>query len=210
VLRVSVLDYLPGDEEIDGLPMIKQLMSNFPWLKILLSSTLENTAIVRMALKIGVRGHVGKSRDLSEVVNAARQVAAGRISLSESMEKEFYLISEPCAGPKTGPDGDNEPQVIDGIGRLDQLSPKELEVLRLFTGGMSVLQISEKFQRSRKTVSGQKKSAMKKLGVKTDSNCFFGTTNCFNAFTHSFIRSLYRLLFYLSDTVSPDASCLTG
>jgi DNA-binding NarL/FixJ family response regulator len=140
---VLVLDYLLGDEEIDGLPMIKQLMSNFPWLKILLSSTLENTAIVRMALKIGVRGHVGKSRDLSEVVNAARQVAAGRISLSESMEKEFYLISEPCAGPKTGPDGDNEPQVIDGIGRLDQLSPKELEVLRLFTGGMSVLQISE-------------------------------------------------------------------
>ncbi|XTE59370.1 response regulator transcription factor [Enterobacter ludwigii] len=70
---VLVLDYLLGDEEIDGLPMIKQLMSNFPWLKILLSSTLENTAIVRMALKIGVRGHVGKSRDLSEVVNAARQ-----------------------------------------------------------------------------------------------------------------------------------------
>ncbi|MHA1087301.1 response regulator [Enterobacter ludwigii] len=169
---VLVLDYLLGDEEIDGLPMIKQLMNNFPWLKILLSSTLENTAIVRMALKIGVRGHVGKSRDLSEVVNAARQVAAGRISLSESMEKEFYLISEPCADTKSGSEGDNAPQVIEGIGRLDQLSPKELEVLRLFTGGMSVLQISEKFNRSRKTVSGQKKSAMKKLGVKTDSELF--------------------------------------
>ncbi|MEL4868822.1 response regulator transcription factor [Pantoea agglomerans] len=166
---VLILDYLLGDEEIDGLPMIKQLMSNFPWLKILLSSTLENTAIVRMALKAGVRGHVGKSRDASEVVNAVREVVAGRISLSESMEKEFYLISEPCAGAE---EGDNAPQVIDGIGRLDQLSPKEIEVLRLFTGGMSVLQISEKFQRSRKTVSGQKKSAMKKLGVKTDSELF--------------------------------------
>lgn len=166
---VLILDYLLGDEEIDGLPMIKQLMSNFPWLKILLSSTLENTAIVRMALKAGVRGHVGKSRDASEVVNAVREVVAGRISLSESMEKEFYLISEPCAGAE---EGDNTPQVIDGIGRLDQLSPKEIEVLRLFTGGMSVLQISEKFQRSRKTVSGQKKSAMKKLGVKTDSELF--------------------------------------
>jgi PleD family two-component response regulator len=58
---VLVLDYLLGDEEIDGLPMIKQLMSNFPWLKILLSSTLENTAIVRMALKIGVRGMLVKA-----------------------------------------------------------------------------------------------------------------------------------------------------
>ncbi|MCD9180241.1 LuxR C-terminal-related transcriptional regulator, partial [Escherichia coli] len=47
-----------------------------------------------------------------------------------------------------------------------------LEVLRLFLSGMSVLQISEKFSRSRKTVSGQKKSAMKKLGVKTDPELF--------------------------------------
>jgi DNA-binding NarL/FixJ family response regulator len=165
---VLILDYLLGDEDIDGLPMIKQLMSHFPWLKILISSTLENTAIVRMALKAGVRGHIGKSRDASEVVEAVRRVAAGHICLSESMEKEFYLISEPT----TSGNGDDEQQVIDGIGRLDQLSVREMEVLRLFLSGMSVLQISEKFSRSRKTVSGQKKSAMKKLGVKTDPELF--------------------------------------
>jgi len=165
---VLILDYLLGDEDIDGLPMIKQLMSNFPWLKILISSTLENTAIVRMALKAGVRGHIGKSRDASEVVDAVRRVAAGHICLSESMEKEFYLISEPT----TSGNGEDEQQVIDGIGRLDQLSVREMEVLRLFLSGMSVLQISEKFSRSRKTVSGQKKSAMKKLGVKTDPELF--------------------------------------
>ncbi|EMN1411969.1 response regulator transcription factor [Enterobacter chuandaensis] len=167
-IDVLILDYLLGDEDIDGLPMIKQLMSNFPWLKILISSTLENTAIVRMALKAGVRGHIGKSRDASEVVDAVRRVAAGHICLSESMEKEFYLISEPSASG----DAEDEQHVIDGIGRLDQLSARELEVLRLFLSGMSVLQISEKFSRSRKTVSGQKKSAMKKLGVKTDPELF--------------------------------------
>lgn len=167
-IDVLILDYLLGDEDIDGLPMIKQLMSNFPWLKILISSTLENTAIVRMALKAGVRGHIGKSRDASEVVDAVRHVAAGHICLSESMEKEFYLISEPSASG----DAEDEQHVIDGIGRLDQLSARELEVLRLFLSGMSVLQISEKFSRSRKTVSGQKKSAMKKLGVKTDPELF--------------------------------------
>jgi len=167
-IDVLILDYLLGDEDIDGLPMIKQLMSNFPWLKILISSTLENTAIVRMALKAGVRGHIGKSRDASEVVDAVRRVAAGHICLSESMEKEFYLISEPSASG----DAEDEQHVIDGIGRLEQLSARELEVLRLFLSGMSVLQISEKFSRSRKTVSGQKKSAMKKLGVKTDPELF--------------------------------------
>lgn len=167
-IDVLILDYLLGEDDIDGLPMIKQLMSNFPWLKILLSSTLENTAIVRQALKAGVRGHIGKSRDASEMVAAVRQVAAGHICLSESMEKEFYLISEPTAPG----DVEDEQQVIEGIGRLDELSPRELEVLRLFLSGMSVLQISEKFSRSRKTVSGQKKSAMRKLGVKTDPELF--------------------------------------
>ena len=167
-IDVLILDYLLGEDDIDGLPMIKQLMSNFPWLKILLSSTLENTAIVRQALKAGVRGHIGKSRDASEVVAAVRQVAAGHICLSESMEKEFYLISEPTAPGEV----EDEQQVIEGIGRLDELSPRELEVLRLFLSGMSVLQISEKFSRSRKTVSGQKKSAMRKLGVKTDPELF--------------------------------------
>lgn len=29
-IDVLILDYLLGDEDIDGLPMIKQLMSNFP------------------------------------------------------------------------------------------------------------------------------------------------------------------------------------
>ena len=167
-IDVLILDYLLGEDDIDGLPMIKQLMSNFPWLKILLSSTLENTAIVRQALKAGVRGHIGKSRDASEVVAAVRQVAAGHICLSENMEKEFYLISEPTAPGEV----EDEQQVIEGIGRLDELSPRELEVLRLFLSGMSVLQISEKFSRSRKTVSGQKKSAMRKLGVKTDPELF--------------------------------------
>ena len=167
-IDVLILDYLLGEDDIDGLPMIKQLMSNFPWLKILLSSTLENTAIVRQALKAGVRGHIGKSRDASEVVAAVRQVAAGHICLSESMEKEFYLISEPTAPGEV----EDEQQVIEGIGRLVELSPRELEVLRLFLSGMSVLQISEKFSRSRKTVSGQKKSAMRKLGVKTDPELF--------------------------------------
>ena len=167
-IDVLILDYLLGEDDIDGLRMIKQLMSNSPWLKILLSSTLENTAIVRQALKAGVRGHIGKSRDASEVVAAVRQVAAGHICLSESMEKEFYLISEPTAPGEV----EDEQQVIEGIGRLDELSPRELEVLRLFLSGMSVLQISEKFSRSRKTVSGQKKSAMRKLGVKTDPELF--------------------------------------
>lgn len=52
------------------------------------------------------------------------------------------------------------------------LSPKEQEVIRCFLTGMTVTDIAEKFSRSLKTVSGQKQSAMRKLGLKADHELF--------------------------------------
>ncbi len=48
------------------------------------------------------------------------------------------------------------------------VSPKESEVLRLFAEGFSVTEIAKKLNRSIKTISSQKKSAMMKLGVDND------------------------------------------
>ncbi|EJC4279569.1 response regulator [Salmonella enterica] len=49
-----------------------------------------------------------------------------------------------------------------------RLSPKESEVLRLFAEGFLVTEIAKKLNRSIKTISSQKKSAMMKLGVEND------------------------------------------
>ncbi|MEW5026255.1 LuxR C-terminal-related transcriptional regulator, partial [Klebsiella pneumoniae] len=49
-----------------------------------------------------------------------------------------------------------------------RLSPKESEVLRLFAEGFLVIEIAKKLNRSIKTISRQKKSAMMKLGVEND------------------------------------------
>lgn len=48
-----------------------------------------------------------------------------------------------------------------------RLSPKS-EVLRLFAEGFLVTEIAKKLNRSIKTISSQKKSAMMKLGVEND------------------------------------------
>ncbi|KAF0855677.1 hypothetical protein Y788_11435 [Pantoea dispersa 625] len=55
---------------------------------------------------------------------------------------------------------------------LKMLSPKEQEVIRCFLAGMTVTDIAEKFARSLKTVSGQKQSALRKLGLKADHELF--------------------------------------
>ncbi|RFQ11912.1 DNA-binding response regulator, partial [Pseudomonas sp. ATCC 13867] len=53
-------------------------------------------------------------------------------------------------------------------GRIASLSVKEYEVLRHFVSGLSVRDIAQLLNRSIKTVSAQKISAMRKLDVDTD------------------------------------------
>ena len=53
-----------------------------------------------------------------------------------------------------------------------QLTPRENEVVRLLASGMSVTQVAEYLNRSVKTISTQKKSAMLRLGLQSDSALF--------------------------------------
>jgi len=52
------------------------------------------------------------------------------------------------------------------------LSKRELEVVRLFVSGMTIKEISEQLNRSIKTISTQKNTAMRKLGIDRDSELF--------------------------------------
>lgn len=54
--------------------------------------------------------------------------------------------------------------------RISTLSPKEFEILRLFVSGKSVSEIARSQNRSAKTISAQKISAMRKLEVQSDQD----------------------------------------
>lgn len=167
---VLVLDFLLGDRELDGLALVKQLRNHFPALKILISSSMESPAIVKMVLTAGVRGFIGKSQPMDEILHAIRQVARGKIYLSPAVAYEvenLYTLYE--APPQKKPVVHKKSHMFE---KVKLLSPREVEVVRCFLDGLSVSQIAVKFNRSRKTVSGQKQSALKKLGLRSDSELF--------------------------------------
>jgi two-component system capsular synthesis response regulator RcsB len=169
-LDVLVLDFLLGERELDGLALIKQLRNHFPRLNILISSAMESPAVVKMVLNAGVKGFIGKSQDMSEMIQAIRQVGQGRNWLSRDMAYEIedlYVINEEA---RSGQAGTAQKGTL--YERVKLLSPREVEVIRCFLNGMSVSQIAIKFKRSRKTVSGQKQSALRKLGLRSDSELF--------------------------------------
>lgn len=126
--------------------------------------------MVKMVLNAGVKGFIGKSQDMSEMILAIRQVGQGRNWLSRDMAYEIeglYVIDEEARSPLAG-----NSQKGSLYEKVKLLSPREVEVIRCFLNGMSVSQIAIKFKRSRKTVSGQKQSALRKLGLRSDNELF--------------------------------------
>jgi DNA-binding NarL/FixJ family response regulator len=164
-----ILDYQLTEGELDGLRLIQQVRSHHPELRILIFSSVERPATVNMAIRAGANGFFGKSQETEELVRAIRTVALDRLYLSPSMAAELDST------PKTPTAGSQDGAPEDGAGTLvnyPALSPKEREVLRCCLEGMSVSQIAIKFLRSRKTISGQKQAALRKLNVRTDTELF--------------------------------------
>ena len=165
---VVVMDFTLGPSDLDGLSLIQSLNRRFKQCRLLIVSSHYTPATVSLALRAGSWGVLGKTQNLTELITAIRTVAQGRI----------YL--QPCMLPGL----QDVPTIVDRATirskvelsaplRLNAcLTPKEQEVLRCFLDGMSVSSIAAKFSRSASTISTQKQSAYRKLGIKTDSELF--------------------------------------
>lgn len=169
-IDILVLDYMLGEDQLDGLQMVKQLRLHYPQLKILVSSAVEKPAIVQLLLKAGVQGFVGKSHDQEVLIDAIHQICRGKRFLTPDMMLELDKFQE---SDREMHDYLTPRQVGDDITLLlRELSPREIEVIRCYLDGLSITQIAGKYARSRKTISGQKQTALRKLGLRSDLELF--------------------------------------
>lgn len=171
---VVLLDYTLGPGEIDGLNLIKLVNTRFPDCRILMTSSSETPATVNMTMRAGAMGFFGKSENLRELANATRVVARGRSYISADLADRIRASATPnrrVAGAAPACDNSTSPSDSNLSGDL-RLSPREHEVLRCFLAGMSLSDIASKFCRSLKTISAQKQSALRKLGIRSDAELF--------------------------------------
>ncbi|MFY3630768.1 response regulator [Achromobacter xylosoxidans] len=161
---VLLVDYALGPEEIDGISLIRALRSKFPQCRIVVLSAYSDPSTVALILRAGARGFVSKTQDMVEVLNAIRVVARGAVYLEEDMA---FRLSEVTTNRGVVTDDNIEDAVLGTA-----LSAREREVIRCFLDGMTVTQIAEKFNRSIKTISTQKASAFRKLGVSSNNGLF--------------------------------------
>jgi len=149
-----ISDYsMPYGRLPDGLALMGYLKRHFGQIPLIVMTMLRNPSLLQALLNAGVRGLFDKRSPLSELKQAAHTVAKGRRYLCPAFGKILDVKSLPSSGSA-------EPRA--------NLSGRELEVVRLFVQGLSGRQIAAQLNRSEKTISRQKRTAMDKLGLGHD------------------------------------------
>jgi two-component system capsular synthesis response regulator RcsB len=161
---VIITDYsMPGDDTYgDGIRLVQYLARHFPRARLVVLTMVSNPMIISALYDAGVSAVVLKRDNLAEIVTALRTLQAGRNYYPPGFQREGVE--------------DSHTRFIGE--RINSLSPKEFEVLRHFIRGESMMQVAETLQRSVKTVSGQKISAMRKLNVQTDQELVAFCVEC--------------------------------
>ncbi|POA17235.1 DNA-binding response regulator [Pseudomonas sp. FW300-N1A1] len=151
---ILVSDYaMPYGDFPDGLALMGYVRRHFGHVRLIVMTMLRNPSLLQALLNQGACGLFDKRSPLSELRRAVQRVARGRRHLCPT----FARILEAQALPTDSADA---PQV--------NLSERELEVVRLFVQGLSGRQIAAQLNRSEKTISRQKRTAMDKLGLVHD------------------------------------------
>jgi two-component system capsular synthesis response regulator RcsB len=154
---VLVIDFcMPCGRYGDGLALLEFLRQGYPQLPMVLLTMIGNPALLGAALQMEVGGVVIKTDDLTHVAPAIFAAFSGKRYLSPTAA-EALIIARTRAR---------------GNGKLACLSRREAEVLRLYASGQAVSEIAALFDRSAKTISAQKKTAMRKLGLVNDMDLF--------------------------------------
>lgn len=167
---ILIMDFALQPDEMDGLNLVRALRIKFPQLLLLVISALHTPATVSLALRCGAQGFVGKSSDPRQLLAALRELMLGNTYLEPCMASVINARDVSTRGNRDPHDQDRS--AIGALIKSNNLTVREREVLRCCLAGMSVTQVAAKFSRSIKTISTQKQSAYRKLGLHSDNELF--------------------------------------
>jgi DNA-binding NarL/FixJ family response regulator len=145
VILVDV--HMPGG---GGVAVINNVLQTHPDIRFLALSVSDSPEDVIAMIRAGARGYVTKSISPSDLADAVRRVADGDAVFSPRLAG-FVLDA---FGGAISPAADPE---------LDQLTPREQEVLRLIARGLAYKQVARKLSISIKTVETHVSSVLRKL-----------------------------------------------
>ena len=145
---VAVLDV--SMPRLTGLQAARQIRSHHEGIHVLMLSMHEDDGYFFDALEAGASGYVSKRGADSDLIEAIRTVADGRTFLNS--RTQGALMRQWLEEGRTG--------------RRDDLTPRELEVVKLIAEAYTNRQIAEALNLSEKTVESHRGNVLAKLGMR--------------------------------------------
>jgi DNA-binding NarL/FixJ family response regulator len=141
---------------VDGLEATRRIArSGHVGSRVLMLTTFERDDYVFEALRAGASGFMLKNATLEELVRAVRIVAAGEALLAPSVTRR--VIADYAQRPARARSTDNG---------LDQLTERELEVLRLLATGKSNSELAAHLYLGEGTIKTHVSHVLGKLGLR--------------------------------------------
>jgi two-component system response regulator NreC len=146
VLDISMLD-------IDGIAVTRRVKELYPTTNILILTVHEDEALLREAIKAGASGYIIKHAAEAELILAIRSVLRGDMYIHPTLIRT--LLQEPSQPP------------LSRAGQVEDLTPREIDVLKLIVQGYTNRQVADELGISTRTVEGHRANLTEKLGIRS-------------------------------------------
>ena len=137
---------------MSGLELVKKLQAEFPDLRILVMSMHDEAVYAEPALRAGAHGYLMKQAATETMLKAVLQILDGELYVSDQMRSHLLKTMR-------GNNTEASP--------TSRLTPSEFEILHLIGLGLGTSEISQKLNRSIKTIESHRANIKKKLNLKT-------------------------------------------
>ncbi len=138
---------------VNGIEATRQIKAYQPSTAVLILTAYDNDQYILALLEAGAAGYLLKNVSGKELVNAIRAVYAGEAVLHPAIAQKVFS--------RFG----NTEQVARELAQAEDLSEREMEILRLAAKGMSNQDIAGKLFLSRRTVQAHLANIFRKMDV---------------------------------------------
>ena len=140
---------MPG---IDGIEATRRLKKSYPQIQVLILTVYDEESLLREAIRAGASGYLIKRAAEDELLAAIQAVSRGDMYIHPAITRLLLKDLSPSISSKKD--------------ALDQLTPREFEVMGYIIRGFTNRQIAETLYISMRTVEGHRASLFGKLGLK--------------------------------------------
>lgn len=142
---------MPG---LNGIDAVRRVRAESPQVQVLCLSVHDEDRLVLAMIEAGASGYVLKDSSFEELARAVRQVMAGRVYISPALSG--VMVRE-VRNRKAG--------AMPAMG-APALTPRERELVQLFSEGYTTNEIAERLHVSPKTVATHRENVLHKLQMR--------------------------------------------